>query len=789
MQDLWISIGRHRREKNWKNVQYTWPQFVERLQVCQYTGETVKEYREMDPDQQASIKDVGGFVGGTITGGRRKKGAVTSRSLITLDLDKAPVDFWDDVTLYYNFTMLVYSTHKHTPESPRLRLIIPLAEDVLTDQYEAIARYIAGRLGIEYFDPTTFQSERLMYWPSMPKDGQYLFEVQGGPLLDPVKALRWYKDWRDVSQWPTHPGETRRLREGLAAAADPLEKPGIVGAFCRTYTIGDAIAVYLADVYAVTALDDRYTYTGGSTAAGLVVYDDKFAYSHHGTDPAGGVLCNAFDLVRLHKYGHLDDRVKEDTPINKRPSYTCMADLARLDSGVNLDLVKQQTARAIDVFAGDLGGGSDDWLKILETDRRGKIAGTANNLLVILRNDDGLKGRFGMDLFTVRRMALGALPWAEAGGVGGPRLWSDEDDAGLRWYLETVYGITTVNKIYDSVSMVMRENGYHPIREYLEGCAWDQVERIDTLLVDYFGAEDNGYTRAVMRKCLVAAVARVMEPGVKFDNVLVLVGPQGAGKSTFISRLAGQWYSDSFGRLDTKEAMENIQGVWIMEAGELAGLKRAEVEVVKHFFSKQYDEFRPAYGRNVVKYYRQSIFIASSNTDDFLQDQTGGRRFWPVRVGFGAPGIFKCMTAKEVKLIWAEAVEAWAADESLHLTPEIEVLARAVQTEHTEKDGWEDLIRDYLEKLLPESWATMSLYDRKSFLRGENEILPVGMVRRDMITSLEIWREFIEGSKESFTTGAGRRINIIMGKMEGWKAESNRTRIEGVRTKCFIRTE
>lgn len=788
MQDLWLSVGHSRRAKTWKNVLYTWPQLVERLKQCHYTGETVKEYHAMDPEQQSIIKDVGGFVGGTITGGRRRKGAVTARSLITLDLDKPPVDFWDGLVLDWGCTMLLYSTHKHTPESPRLRLIIPMQGDVLTDQYEAMARAIAGRIGLEYFDPTTFQAERLMYWPSMPKDGQYLCEVQAGDWLDPADVLGWYKDWRDVSQWPRHPREADRVRDSLKVAPDPTEKPWVVGAFCRTYSIEDAIAVYLAAEY-TPAGEGRYTYTGGSTAAGLVVYDDKFAYSHHGTDPAGGILCNAFDLVRLHKFGHLDDRCKEDTPIHRRPSFMAMADLARADSGVNLDLVKQQTARAIDVFAGDLGGGSDDWLKILETDRRtGAIKSTANNLLVILRSDDGLKGNFGLDLFNMRRMALGALPWAEAGGVGGPRPWADEDDAGLRWYLETVYGITSVSKIYDSLAMVMRENGFHPVREYLEGCSWDQVERLDTLLIDYFGAADNPYVRAVTRKTLVAAVARVMEPGCKFDTVLTLVGPQGAGKSTFISRLGGAWYSDSF-RLEGKEAMENIQGVWVMELGELAGLKRADIEVVKHFLSKQYDDFRPAYGRNVVRYWRQGIFIASSNTPDFMQDQTGGRRFWPVPVGFGAPGIFKRMTTAEVKLIWGEAVEAWAADETLHLLPEIEALARAVQSEHTEKDGWEDLIRDYLEKLLPENWTTMALWDRKAFLRGEGEVLPVGTVSRKTITSLEIWREFIEGTKESFTTAAGRRISTIMRKMDGWEAAQGRQRIDGTRSQYYKRTD
>lgn len=785
MQELWLSVGRHRKEKNWRNVKYTWPQLVERLAQVQRTAETVKEYAAMDPESQAAVKDVGGFVGGTIEGGRRKKGAVTSRSVITLDLDSPPVDFWEDFTLYFGWTACLYSTHKHTPESPRLRLILPLDREVLTDQYEAIARRVADTIGLEFFDPTTFQHERLMYWPSCPKDGVYLYQVQKGYFLSADATLACYKDWKDVSQWPRHPGEERKIHEGLKMAADPLEKPGIVGAFCRTYSIEDAIENYLPTEY-IEAGELRYTYTGGSTAAGLVVYDNKFAYSHHGTDPASGVLCNAFDLVRLHRFKGLDDRVREDTPINKRPSFIAMSDLARADAGVNLDLVKQQTARAVDVFGGSEGAdGSDQWLKTLETDRRGKIVGSSNNLLIILRNDESLKGRLGLDLFTSRRMALGALPWDDRAEL---RTWADEDDAGARWYLETVYGITTVNKIYDCLALVMRENSYHPVREYLQGCDWDGVERLDTLLIDYFGAEDNPYVRAVTRKTLVAAVARVMQPGTKFDTVLTLVGPQGAGKSTFISRLGGQWYSDSFGRLDTKEAVENIQGVWIMEAGELAGLKRAEVEVVKHFFSKQYDEFRPAYGRNVVKFYRQGIFIASSNTLDFMQDQTGGRRFWPVRVGYGAAEVFKRLTYKEVKLIWGEAVQAWAEDETLHLDPDVEQLARKVQEDHTEKDPWQDLIKNQLERLLPADWADRPLYDRKAFLRGE-ETQPVGVEKRQIVTAWEIWLELLEGDKKSITTAIGRRIATIMTKIEGWEMAEKKGRADqrGIVTRYYIR--
>lgn len=786
MHELWLSIGRHRRETNWKNKSFTWPELLQKLSNTQRTGETVKDYAAMDKDSQDAIKDIGGFVGGAITGGRRKKGAVTSRSLITLDVDTAGPDFWDLATLTFDCTMCVYSTHKHTPDNPRLRLVIPLAEEVPPDQYQAIGRKIAGMLGIDQFDPTTFQPERLMYWPSTPKDGVYLFEQQDGAFLDPACILAKYKDWRDSSQWPMHSREREHVREGVQQAADPTEKTGVVGAFCRVYGIEAVIAEFLSDVYE-TAGEGRYTYKHGSTAGGLVVYSDRWAYSHHGTDPVSGQLCNAFDLVRIHKFGRLDGRVKDDTPINKHPSFIAMAEFARRDSAVNLDLVKQQTGRAMATFA-DVreAGEADDWLKTLETDKRDKVVATAENIMIILRNDPNLVGRFALNTFTIRAVVRGCVPWNDA---EGDRWHEDRDDAGLRWYIETTFGFTAVNKIQDCLGLVQAENAFHPVRDYLAAQVWDGNHRVETVLCKYLGAEDNLYTRTVSRKMFVGAVARVMQPGIKFDTALVLIGPQGCGKSSFIAALGGEWYSESFGKLDKgNQAVENIQGVWLMEIPELAAFKNAEVEDIKHFMSKKTDEFRPAYGRNVMLFKRQVSLWATSNRWDFNRDPSGGRRFWPVVVQKADEylDLIYGELERERGQLWAEAVNLWAAGEALHLSGGVSALAEDVQREHTEKDPWEIVIKEYLEKQLPEKWGSMTLYDRKAYLRGD-EMQPIGKILRETVTANEIWVECLEGVRRDMTTAIGRRISSCMQKIEGWKMAENKRKRNTIVERYYVR--
>ncbi len=752
-----IALGNSRKTKTWKNKPVLWSELLDRMAQPTRTSETLAEYCAMTKDQQSSTKDVGGFVGGYCNNGNRSD--IRFRSVLCLDADYADGALWDDWGLLYGNAAAVYSTHKHTPEKPRLRLVVPLARNVTPDEYQAIGRRVANTLGIDKFDDTTYQPQRIMYWPSCSQDGAYVYHHLDGAFLDPDAVLATYHNWRDVSSWPMSSRVAEIVKRTAAKQKDPLEKGGLVGAFCRAYTIQEAIAEYVPTYQPCE--DGRYTYTEGSTAAGVVVYEDKFSFSHHATDPASGQLCNAWDLVRLHKYGALDADTAPDTPASSRPSYKAMAQLAAEDKRVKAQLVSDRVAEASEDFAAPVENA--DWRQQLKITEKGGIAQTIENVVIILRHDPKLAGRIAINEMEHNIVTLSSLPWRQ---VKSPSQWTDADDAALRYYLERFYGISGKDRIFDAVNVVAQEGSFHPVREYLDSCAWDGVPRVETLLIDYLGAEDSPYTRAVTRKALVAAVARIYRPGCKFDYMLTLRGRQGLGKSALIARLGGQWFSDTFTTMQGKDAYEQVMGVWIMEVGELAGMRKAEAETIKLYISKQVDRFRPAYGRRLQEFPRQCIFVATTNETQFLRDATGNRRFWVVDTpGTPTHSIWDELTPETVRQIWGEAVELYKAGEELFLPRELEEAAREIQDLYEEENPRAGLVADYLDRLLPEDWDAMDLYARRAWLETGGE----GTVKRRIVCTMEIWAEALGGNPDRYDRYAGKEIRDIMAGLKDWR--------------------
>ncbi len=765
-----IAVGNSRMDKKWKNQDISWADLCARCGSTIRTTETVEEYRKLKKGQQDGIKDVGGFVGGHLREGRRKNGMVLCRSLLTLDMDYGTPDIWDEITLFHDFKCCVYSTHKHTPEHPRLRLLIPLKREISEEEYPAVARMVAKEIGIDLFDDTTYEASRLMYWPSTSANGKFFYKVQDGTELDPDEYLSRYDDWHDASTWPVSSRQSEVVQHSIAQQADPLTKPGVVGAFCRAYTVEEAIDTFLSDVYAPSTMNGRYDYIPADSSAGVITYDGKFAYSHHATDPVCGRLLNAFDLVRLHRFRDLDDKCAPDTAPGKLPSFQAMSDFALKDEKVKAVFAEERKAQANEEFS------DEEWQKALELDKAGKVKNTLQNLTVILKNDPLLKPLVFNQLLDGMEIK-GDVPWRHPS-----KFWRDADDAQLISYVDSHYGTFSARNYDIAVAKVTDDRSYHPIREFIENLPeWDKVPRVDTLLIDYLGADDNEYVRAVTRKTLCAAIKRVLYPGCKFDSMLVLNGPQGVGKSTLIAKLAGEWFSDSLNLGDTKDktAAEKLQGYWILEIGELAGLKKAEVETLRSFLSRQNDIYRAAFGKRATPHLRQCVFFGTTNAESgYLRDTTGNRRFWPVKTpGTGIKHSWD-LTPEMICQIWAETLVYVKQGEKLYLSAELEALSKAEQREAMESDEREGLVRLYLDTLLPDDWDGMDIFERRNFLTGSDfgDIKKPGTVKRTQVSNMEIWCECFGKERANIRRTDSNELTAILARL-GWKRLDSKVRI------------
>ncbi|CAK7069755.1 virulence-associated E family protein [Tissierella sp.] len=788
-----ISAAGSRKATQWPRQTLYWSELVEKLKTPVRSTETLAEYLKLSKSKQDDLKDVGGFVAGTLDGNRRKANNVTGRDILTLDLDNIPPGQTQETLKRLDGLgcgYAVYSTRKHEEVKPRLRVLVPLNRTATADEYEPLARKLGSIIGIELCDPTTFEASRLMYWPSCCIDSQYVFQYGDKPFLDTDGLLGMYADWRNILEWPQVPGAPEAQMKHASKQADPTEKNGIIGSFCKIYDIYKAIETFIPESYDPCDIDGRLTFTGGSTTAGAIVYDNgKFLYSHHATDPAGGKLCNAFDLVRLHKFGELDDDAKLETPVNKLPSYVAMCEFAVKDTYVASLLNQERYEKATNEFSMEIEDNAN-WISLLKVSpTTGQPAKTISNVRIILEHDPLLKGRIKEDIFSEFIYLESPVPWKNGPNEIGMHRWKDSDSTGLREYIEKVLGFNSKDIIDAAFRNHASANGFDPLTSYLNCLEWDGTPRLDTLFIDYLGAEDSEYMRTITRKALVAAVARVMSPGVKFDYMTVICGRQGIGKSTILRKLGKDWFSDSIKTFEGKDGAELLQGVWIVEIGELEAFNKSDINAVKSFLSKQDDQYRAAYGRVTEKHLRKCIFFGTTNDHDYLKDPTGNRRFWPVDAEVTRPikSIFADLD-NELDQIWAEAVFRWRIGEPIFLSTEMEIEAEIRRQAHIDRDPLQGQIEDFLDRQVPHDWQKWTLDRRRMFwangVSGEIKLVP-----RDRICAIEIWRECL-GDNRNMPKIEAHRINSILGSIPGWERASTARFGAGYGTqKCFKRVE
>ena len=757
MRDLNIAYGNSCHAKTWSNKTTTFDALCDRLSTTIRTTESVQEYPKLPKTQRDQVKDKGGFVAGQLKDNRRRRENVVSRSMLAFDADRARMDFVSAFKTQCPYAACLYTTHGHTPENPRVRILVPLSRDVSSDEYVAIARHLAVGWGIDQFDECSYRPHQLMYWPTTPSNGEYIFDRIDGPWLDPDVFLSSYPDWKDCSLLPTSSRESTVRPPSDKMQEDPLVKEGLVGAFCRAYfPIQDAIETFLAHIYEPTTREERYSYIPADSTSGLAIYEGKFAQSFHASDPACGRRLNAFDLVRIHHFG--DDDAKK--------SFKEMADLVSKDERVKTLITHERRAEANVDFSSD-----GDWEKQLRyMPRSSLLENSVWNLNLILSNDPDFAG-FAFNDLAGRIQVTSKLPWDRPVGNS---FWRDADTAQLKSLIDSRYLAFSSRNHDVAFTKIADDRHFHPIRDYLNGLPpWDGVKRVEELFIHYLKTDDTPYVRAVTRKTFAAAVARIYHPGTKFDNVLVLDGEQGIGKSTIVKDLVGSdYYSEtlSLADMESKAGAEKLQGVWIAEIGELAGMKKADIERVKAFFSTSDDQYRPSYGKTVESHPRQSVIIATVNGEHgYLRDITGNRRYWVIKSHLERHRMVWQPTEAYRTQFWAEAKAIWESGEKLYLEGDFLDEAEAVQIGAMENDDREGLVRIFLDTLLPENWAAMDMYERRAFLSERNTGMTAkGTVRRSTVCNMEIWCECLNKDPALLSKNESYLLTAIMQHIEGW---------------------
>ena len=752
-----ISVARSYNSKAWKPKKISWSELVSKFYAVKRTDEDIEDYFRMTSDEKTEIKNAAGaFVGGRLDGTLRSNTTLQARDLLTLDIDSAtPEQAKEFKAIAEKYTGCIYTTHSHTPMSPRFRYVAPLSRSVSSAEYVAICEYLVNNVfAADYVDLCSTRPAQLMFFPTAAKNGFFDCKDFTGEIFDADKILETAKKnpkWEDTA------------RALAAKQANPLEKEGVIGEFCRAFSIIDVLTdpELLGDQYEATTDPKRYLLKGSHSVPGVIVYpykssdgsiiEDAFMYSHHAKDPTCNTLCNAFDAYRIHKFGDLD------TEESLKKAIKGIRDMPKMQEALKALRKKQMEKDFADDEDIDLSGydvqepkaeADDPTAQEPETEKKKHLdivfeineklvkrgqndprpANIKSNFDRILLEDPVFSG-LRKNLFLDRIEIEGKLPWRNKemqrryGNV-----WCDSDLVAALSYIARYYGdMHNKQMLEDSIETVADKRAFHPIIEKLSQLpAWDGVKRAESIFIDYLGAEDSAYTRAVTMKTLQALVERVKSPGSKYDYMIILDGGQGIGKTTMFDRLSLGYHTDTLSLRDMdnlQKAYEQTQGAWIVEVSELAGAKKAEVEFIKAFVSRREDKCRKAYGRYVDISPRQFALVGTTNeTSDYLRDPTGNRRFYPVHC-YGIKDedgkvdiyyAYKHFTAEVVAQVWAEVLQSLKDEPfSAELPANLKSEAESRQAEMTEKDDRLELVQKYVDMLVPPEWYMSYDEDQK----------------------------------------------------------------------------
>jgi predicted P-loop ATPase len=312
------------------------------------------------------------------------------------------------------------------------------------------------------------------------------------------------------------------------------------------------------------------------------------------------------------------------------------------------------------------------------------------NGITALRFAPEWQGVLAYDEFRSNVVTLKPTPW----GASPTNGWTDHEDRLTAEWLQRHRIFVSVEIASQAVQTVAVQHRVHPVRQYLEALRWDHIPRLDRWLATYLGVDESNYSYAVGTRWMLSAVARIYQPGAKADCCLILEGPQGIKKSTALSTLAGEYFTDELADLGSKDAALQVSGVWIVEISELDSLARSEIASIKAFTSRTTDRFRPPFGKRVIECPRQCVFAGTVNHTEYLRDETGARRFWPVRCG----SIDIDHLVRDRDQLWAEAKVRFLSGEKWWLdTAGLIDIAAEEQAARYQGDPWEEVIARWLE--------------------------------------------------------------------------------------------
>jgi predicted P-loop ATPase len=741
-----VAIAPKRASLHWKQVDLSWSDLMEWV------------------EHPADVKESGNYILGTLTpdselthdgklcvGMHRKREYVQQRNGLALDADSPVEDFVARVKKL-GCRAIVHTTFSSTEDSPRYRVLIPLASSVEPEEYTEIAEEVMSRIGKESFDPGSSQPERYMFRPATDDHDSYAHWVFEGSTLDPADFSE------DLSGKRPPRSEFRRKK-------NPLELEGTVGAFNRAYDNGwDRLIVdYELPYERVSA--NRYQLKGSKATAGMGPIEGRpnLVFSHHSNDPAAGVACSAFDLVRLHRFSQLD----EDTsvPVNRRPSHEAMLKLASENSAAVRSLVGED-------FASD-----DEWqFELKRSKRSGKLADVVHNWDLIRANDP-IMASFRYNEMTLTGETSADLPWRS---IRTGKELTDNDTTEFRFYLERTYGIRPGKDfVWELMRASATQSAYHPVRNYLNSLHWDGKPRMEFCLP---GVEPTAYTRMVARKALIAAVTRIFEPGTKWDHMPVLVGREGIGKTWWIERMARGYYS-TLGRLGDKDTVLAMRQSWILVSDEGHSFRKDEAEIQKEFLTRTSDTFRMPYDRETLSHPRHCVFWATTNDQTFLRRQEGNRRFLVVKCVNDVN--FEAMTDDYVDQVWAEATYRYQlGNENLYLVQDEARLAAMEREPFVEEDALTGLVAEYLSTMVPEDWEERTLRDRAAWLRDRKDgFTTEGDTPLTRVCSMQVWVEALDRRASEANRADLLQIAESLRRL-GWERVPKRVRLPeyGVQT-------